>query len=805
MRLRENDRVAGFGVVFLGICLTLFGVPVWAKTIPLPPEPSPRGQKQPEFGAAQGYYTFDGKPAVIVSGSIHYPRVPRPYWRDRIRKAKAMGFNCIGTYVFWNAHEKKPGVFDFSGNLDIAAFVRVCQEEGMWVIVRPGPYVCSEWDFGGLPAWLLQDPEMVVRTGDPKFLAATDRYMKAVGAELKDLQVTHDGPILQVQVENEYGQFGRPGNEQDMAYNRAIYDQLVAAGFDTMFIRCDWPVQRTIGTAHIDEVYTTMNFGGSAQKAFAFFDREYPGLPKMCGEYWVGWFDHWGSKHHTKDLEPFLKQIDWMLSNDISFNIYMLHGGTNWGFTSGANWSGQYSADTTSYDYDAPMDETGRINQKFYAFRELITKYLPEDHVLPDPPEQIRRIEIPEFTLHETAGLEQLRGAPFRFERPAHLEAIGQTQGLAVFSTTVSLEKAGPHTLVFGALKDRAIIIVNGKRAATLDRRKKDDRVTLDLPAGPVKLDILLENMGHLNYSREMMNDRKGLGTVTLDGKEILGWEIFSFPLELSDIAGLTFGTVPQTDSPLPVFYRGQFAIRQPGDTLLDMTGWGKCMVWVNGINLGRFWDLGPQYTLYMPGCWMKTGQNEIVVMDIEPTGHRRMRGVTEHIWGLKVDKNLKYHRKPGETVLLDRRDMIYQGAFQDGDAATEVAFDRTVSARYVCIESINTHSGDNHASIAEIYLIDPAGRRMDRSGWQIIYADSEELVGEPGNADNIIDEQPVTIWHTQWQNGNPDHPHQVVIDLGKVTDIRGLIYLPRNGSNPGKIKDCRIYGRKTLFRGLKN
>ena len=380
---RDNLKRAAL----LLICWAVLGRSGVAKTIPLPPEPNPVGQEQPVFGAADGYYTFDGKPAVIVSGSIHYPRVPRPYWRDRIRKAKAMGFNCIGTYVFWNAHENKPGVFDFSGNLDIAAFALACQEEGMWLIVRPGPYVCSEWDFGGLPAWLLKDPDMVVRTNDPKFLEASARYMKAVGQQLRDLQVTHGGPIIQVQVENEYGQFGRPGNPDDMAYNRAIYDQLVAAGFDTMFIRCDWPVGRTIRTAHIDEVYTTMNFGGSAERAFRFFERQYPGQPKMCGEYWVGWFDHWGSRHHTKELKPFLTQIDWMLSNDVSFNIYMLHGGTNWGFTSGANWSGQYSADTTSYDYDSPMDEMGKINQKFFAFRDLISKYLPAGHVLPEPPE----------------------------------------------------------------------------------------------------------------------------------------------------------------------------------------------------------------------------------------------------------------------------------------------------------------------------------------------------------------------------------------------------------------------------------
>uniref|UniRef100_UPI003566EA43 glycoside hydrolase family 35 protein n=1 Tax=Pontiella sp. TaxID=2837462 RepID=UPI003566EA43 len=647
------------------LCSAVAGVSA-APTLPMPPKPNPVGEKQPVFGEAGGNFTFDGEPAVIISGSIHYPRVPRAYWRDRIRKAKAMGFNCIGTYIFWNAHEKKPGEFDFSGNLDIAAFARVCQEEGMWLIVRPGPYICSEWDFGGMPPWLLKDPEMQVRTNDPKFLEATARYMKAVGEQLKDLQVTHGGPIIQVQVENEYGQFGRPDNEDDMAYNRAIYDQLVEAGFDTMFIRCDWPKKKTIGTAHIDGVYTTMNFGGSADKAFAFFDQEYPGMPKMCGEYWVGWFDHWGSKHHTKALAPFIKEIDWMLANGVSFNVYMLHGGSNFGFNSGANWSsGQYSADTTSYDYDSPMDETGRITEKFYTFRNTIKKYLPADYELPEPPEQIQRIEVPAFELKQTASFEQLFRKPVKSETAPHLEALDLNQGMAIYSTVLEVPKAGSYKLAFSALKDRAILIVNGERVATLDRRLKQDAAELQLPAGKVELDILLENMGHLNYARELMKDRKGLGDVTLDGQPVLGWEIRTFPLELADIASLEFSDAPAEASVLPVFHRGEFTVDEVGDTLLDMSGWGKGMVWVNGINLGRFWDIGPQYTLYMPGCWMKEGVNEIIVMDIEPAGHTSVRGVTEFIYGLKIDSTLSYNRKPGETIELDPAQVIAEGAFK--------------------------------------------------------------------------------------------------------------------------------------------
>ena len=778
-----------------------------SKVLPMPPRPNPLGEKQPVFGAAWGQFTFDNKPAVILSGSIHYPRVPRAYWRDRIRKAKAMGFNCIGTYIFWNAHEKKPGEFDFSGNLDIAAFARICQEEGMWLIIRPGPYVCSEWDFGALPAWLLKEPDLEVRTGDPRFTAATARYLSAVGDELRDLQINHGGPIIQVQVENEYGQFGRPGSSEDKAYNRTIYEQLLDAGFDTMLIRCDWPVQKTIGTAHIEGVQTTMNFGGSAADAFRFFDRVYPGEPRMCGEYWVGWFDHWGAKHHTKALAPFIKEIRWMLDNQVSFNVYMLHGGTNFGFTSGANWSsGQYSADTTSYDYDAPLDETGRITEKFYTFRNTLREYLPEDYKLPEPPDQIRRIEVPEFTLTQTAAFEQLFHKPFRTEHPPHMEALDQTQGLAIYTTNVRVPDEGKYTLRFSALKDRAIVIVNNQRAATLDRRLKQSSAEVALRSGLNRLDILLENMGHLNYSRELIHDRKGLGEVTLDGRPVLGWRVRTFPLELSDIAGLSFSEGPAEESVLPVFHRGEFSVDEPGDTLLDMSAWGKGMVWVNGVNLGRFWDIGPQYTLYLPGCWMKQGTNEVVVMDIEPTGRTTIRGVLEPIYGLKIDESLTYNRRPGETIDLADYPVIAQGEFADGDDAQVVEFNRTIEARYLCVESLSSYSDDNSAAIAELHLLDAKGTLLDRNGWQVVYADSEELKAEPASAIYVIDDQPVTFWHTRYEGEGAlaPHPHQVVIDLGGVQSFAALRYLPRNGANTGKIKEYRIYASPTLFKGLK-
>ena len=804
---RQISPYRGFVALLL---LNWLVVTVSAEPLLLPPRPNPPGQLQPKFGAKDGRFTFDGQPAVIISGSIHYPRVPRAYWRDRIQKAKAMGFNCIGTYVFWNAHEKKPGQFDFSGNLDVAEFVRTCQEEGMWVIVRPGPYVCSEWDFGGLPAWLLREPDLQVRTNDPRFLSATKRYFQALGEQLVDLQVNHGGPILQVQVENEYGQFGRPHHDDDKQYNRAIHRQLIEAGFDTMFIRCDWPNRSTIETAHIDDVYTTMNFGGGAERAFRFFEQQYPGMPKMCGEYWVGWFDHWGDKHNTRELDPFIQQIKWMLDNNVSFNVYMLHGGTNFGFTAGANWSSRtYTADTTSYDYDSPIDEIGRLNDKFTTFRDTIKAYLPDDYELPLPPPPIQRIEIPPFELSQTASFRQLMGPPVESSAPPHLESIGetgQTQGLALYRTIVQVPQATNVLLEFSALKDRAIVIVNNERVATLDRRYKQSSTRLTLPAGRVSMDILLENMGHLNYSRELISDRKGLGEVTLDGKPVLGWQVYSFPLELDDISALKFAEKPVDSTPLPVFFRGQFRVDEMGDTLLDMQGWGKGMVWVNGINLGRYWQIGPQYTLYLPGCWLRQGLNEVVVMDIEPTGHQSLRGVTDIIYGLQLDPSLAYSRSPGETVELSDEPVVAQGRFANRDGAQLVNFDQPIKARYVCIESLSSHSNDNHAAIAEIHLMDPAGQRMDRNAWEVIYADSEELLAEPAGASNILDEQPVTFWHTQYQDASrrTNHPHQIVIDLGQVQSFQALRYLPRAGNNPGKINEYRVYASERLFPGLK-
>lgn len=778
-------------ILMLMVCFYLY-----AGSLPVAPTPNPPGQSQPTFGIEGRHFTFDGKPAVIISGSIHYPRIPRPYWRDRFKKARAMGLNTISTYIFWNAHEKTPGEFDFSGNLDVAEFCKIAQEEGLWVIVRPSPYVCAEWDFGGLPAWLLRDPDMKVRTSDPKFLKATERYLNEVGKQLTPLQNSKGGPIIMVQVENEYAVFGN-----DRIYYETIHKQTEAAFSDVQLIRCDWPRDDTIQNGHLDGVLSTMNFGDNPQWAFQQFDKYYPDLPRMSGEFWTGWFDHWGAQHHETSGADKAKLVDWMLENNISFNLYMFIGGTNFGFTSGANWSGKYSCDTTSYDYSANLHEAGNPADKFYDFRNVILKHLPEGTKLPDLPEPIERIEIPEFSLSQMASFMDLMPTVHEAVSPIYMEAYGQTQGLMLYRTHIQGPQKG--ALEFYAVHDRAIVMLDGKRIGTLDRRLDGQRtLPIEVDSGDVVLDVLVENMGHLNFSRNLIDDRKGIfGPVKLNGKVLSGWEMYPFPLD--DLSRLTFEPIKTPRNELPYFYKGEFKLNNTGDTFLDMRGWGKGMVWVNGHNLGRYWQIGPQQTLYMPGCWLKKGSNEIVVLDIEPQEHYIVKGLTDPVYELNTSVYLKYYRNPGQTIKLDAKDVVIEGSFKPEPTEQKVAFGKTIQTRYVCIETLNSQNNDQYASIAEIHMLDATGEKIDRNSWKVVYADSEELVGESGGADNIIDDQPVTIWHTQWEGGSTPHPHHLVLDLGKVQDVSALLYLPRANNINGRIKDYRIYARKTLFEGL--
>jgi beta-galactosidase len=585
--------------------------------VPLAAQPSAKHT----FGIRGDRFVLDGAPFVVRSGEMHYARIPREYWRDRMKKMRAMGLNTLCMYSFWNMHEPRPGRFDFTGNLDIAAFIRTAHEEGLWVIVRPGPYSCAEWEFGGFPSWLLETPGMKVRSTDPRFLAPAGSYMKRLLAEVVPLQITRGGPVIMLQVENEYGSF-----DKDKAYLGAIRRMIEAAGVDITLYTADGSEASELAGGTLPDLPSVINFGGAPQREFANFAKFRQGVPLMCGEYWVGWFDHWGEKHHTGDNAVHLAGIEWMLERNIGFNLYMVHGGTSFGFMNGANFSKVYEPDTSSYDYDSPIDEAGRIAPKFALYREAIRKHLPPGETVPALPAPLPAIEIPRFLLLESAPLRSLLGKPVKAARPLTFEDLHQDYGFVLYRAAV--KKVAKAKLEIQEVRDFAVVMEGARTLGTLDRRKTQStlEVTLD---GALPLDILVENMGRINFGPRLVEDRKGITErVSLGGEEIKRWEMYSLPLK--EIGGLKFS--PRATAG-PAFYRASVDLRETGDVYLDMRGWGKGNVWVNGRNLGRYWKVGPQQTLFVPGVWLRKGKNEVVVLDLFEGGNRSIAGVSDPVW----------------------------------------------------------------------------------------------------------------------------------------------------------------------------
>ena len=573
------------------------------------------------FAVAADHFVLNGKPFQILSGEMHYPRIPREYWRDRLLKARAMGLNTICTYLFWNCHEPAPGQFTFEGNLDIAAFVQEARQAGLYVIIRPGPYVCSEWDFGGLPAWLLRDREAKVRCMDPPYIAAVQRYIRRVAAELHGLQISAGGPIIMVQVENEYGSYGN-----DKEYMRVLRDMYRSAGFTVPLFTSDGGAQYLLESGTLDDVIPVVNFGDGPEGNFAELTKFRSGVPQMCGEYWCGWFTHWGDKEWGRaDLKRQKGELEWMLKTGKSVNLYMFHGGTNFGFYAGANYGKAYEPDITSYDYDAPLDEAGRPTEKFFAFRDILKHHQHAGAQLPELPGPLPSIEISSIPLTECVSLSASLPAPVRIPQPKSMESFDQSFGFLLYRTTLIGPKSG--TLDITDLHDYASVFVDGRLVGRVDRRLGQKSIELPASTTPTPtLDILVEGMGRVNFGPYLL-DRKGItDRVTLAGVTLMNWEVFLLPMDAASLNRLKF--LPCDSVPAPGFFKGTFKLAEIGDTYLDMKGWKKGFVWVNGHNLGRFWDAGPQERLFVPGAWLWRGQNEIVVFDIEKTRAPALRCV---------------------------------------------------------------------------------------------------------------------------------------------------------------------------------
>ncbi len=588
----------GAAVLF---CLSGLTIPALAQT-----------RDHHDFRIAKGNFVLDGKPFQIISGELHYARIPREYWRQRLRMAKAMGLNTIATYVFWNYHEVRPGVFDFrTGNRDLAEFIRIAQEEGLWVILRPGPYVCAEWDFGGLPSYLLKTPKMTVRGNDPRYLAAARRYVSALAKEVRPLLVTHGGPILMVQTENEYGSFGA-----DSTYKNAAMLMLVDAGIDVPLFTADGDWLLTKGG--IPGVFAAangeMSYDTLARRVGAF---NHGTGPYMVAELYPGWLTHWAEPFPVTPTDSFLPAYDSLLQRGVSINLYMFHGGTNFGFTSGANYTKKLPIEPsmTSYDYDAPLSEAGWPTPKFFALRDVIRRHV--SYAVPDVPDSLPVVAVPPIKLTAEADLFDVvtRVLPVRSKEPLSFEDIDQSGGYVLYRHRFSAAASG--ALEVPGLRDYADVFVNGRRVATLDRRTKVFSAPVVIPAGG-RLDIFVENMGRINYGAELVNNRKGIiEPVTLGGRKVDEWAMYRLPFEKAPAARLS-SSVSRTTSGIPRIYRGSFSLAHTGDTFLDMRGWSRGIVFVNGLNLGRYWKVGPQQTLYLPGAWLRPGRNDIVVFDLD-------------------------------------------------------------------------------------------------------------------------------------------------------------------------------------------
>jgi beta-galactosidase len=604
-------RPIGAAVLFIG----LIGALVTVGAV------GPAGADGPRLTIDGSQFRLGDAPLTIISGEMHYPRVPREYWRDRLLKARAMGLNTISTYVFWNLHEPAPGQYDFSGQHDVATYIRTAGEVGLHVIVRPGPYVCAEWDLGGYPAWLLANPAIELRSTDPAFTTPAARWLDRLGRELAPLFADQGGPIIAVQVENEYGSFG-----DDKAYLAWQRDALMHAGFGhALLYSADGPAQLPKGT--LPEVPAVVNFGpGEATTAFARLSAFRPGAPVMSGEYWAGWFDQWGARHHTTNAQQQATELGWMLGHG-SVNLYMFHGGTTFGVMNGANVdSGTYHPQTTSYDYDAALDESGRPTPKYFQFREVIGAHagtpLPPVPVTPDP------ITLAPVTLDRAAALWSTLGRAVHVARPQSMETFGQSYGDILYRTHV----AGPDTgdLVIDDVRDYVQVYVGRALVGTLDRRLNQNRLTVTIPAGGADLDLLVENSGRVNFSLPLRQERKGITkSVRLGDRELLGWDVFTLPMASMPDPGWSAATPAG-----PAFYRGRFTVSAPGDTFLDMRGWGKGVVWINGHALGRYWSIGPTQTLYVPGPWLRRGSNDVVVFDLLTPAARTLSGLSKPILG---------------------------------------------------------------------------------------------------------------------------------------------------------------------------
>lgn len=759
------------------------------------------------FTIGKGTFLLNGELFIVKAAEVHYPRIPRPYWEHRIKMCKALGMNAVCIYIFWNIHEQAEGQFDFTGNNDVAEFCRLAQKNGMYVIVRPGPYVCAEWEMGGLPWWLLKKKDIKLRERDPYFMERVKIFEEKVGEQLAPLTIQNGGPIIMVQVENEYGSYG-----EDKPYVSEIRDCLREIyGKELALFQCDW--SSNFEKNGLDDLVWTMNFGTGANidNQFRRLGELRPDAPKMCSEFWSGWFDKWGARHETRPAKDMVDGMDEMLSKGISFSLYMTHGGTSFGHWAGANSPG-FAPDVTSYDYDAPINEWGLATPKFWELRKMMEKYNGGKKMPAVPKAPMPIITIPKFELKEFAPLMYANGGLNTDGNTDDLTFEAHNLGWGYAAYYTMLPELPVSSVLTAEFHDFAQVFIDGKYIGKIDRVKNEKSLTIPPTKAGSSLVIVIEAMGRINFGRAIKDFKGIVGNVTINSKvgkhdvtySLKGWEKY-FVNDKYETALLALRRASATDNNEYIegfkedakmmggrgYYRGYFNINKVGDTFLNFETWGKGQVYVNGHAMGRIWSIGPQQTLYIPGCWLKKGKNEVIVLDVvgpkEPV-----------VWGqdkpelnkLQLEKSNK-HNNIGDKPDLNSQTPIISSQFKAGNGWQTITFPQAAKGRYLAIEINSTQSGDDVAAIAELYLQGTDGKRLSREPWIAKYADSEN---ENGNhtLDKVYDLQESTYWQTTKGAG---FPHLIVIDLGSVQTVKALEYLPRAEQGaPGSVKDYKIF-----------
>jgi beta-galactosidase len=564
------------------------------------------------FAIGEEDFLLDGEPFRILSGAIHYFRVHPDQWSDRIRKARLMGLNTIETYVAWNAHEPTRGAWDASGWNDLGAFLDAVAAEGMLAIVRPGPYICAEWANGGLPVWLTGDAAMGLRTSEPRYLEEATRYLQNVYEIVEPRQIDRGGNVILVQIENEYGAYG-----SDKDYLRHLVEVTRAAGIDVPLTTVDQPQPAMLRDGSLEGIHLTGSFGSSSAERLQTLREHQPTGPLMSMEFWDGWFDWWGGHHHTTSPENASAELETLLAAGASVNFYMFHGGTNFGLTNGANDKGRYLPITTSYDYDAPLDEAGNPTAKYFAFREVISRYAEVPDERPDEPRAAESFDVALSPAGDWTGPSAV--ASQTYTAAPTFDELSQLGGLIRYEVALPAEvfANGRSAVLEAEVRDFAWVRVDGAPVGSSARTRHDR--ALAIPVGKT-LTLLVEDEGRVNYDSRI-GEMKGLiGAVCVDGIELTGWSVA--PIDLDAVAAQTqaaeHDAVGGGRIAGPVALRGSFTRETQADLFLETAAWGRGYAFVNGFHLGRYRQTGPQRTLYVPGPVTRVGVNNVVILELE-------------------------------------------------------------------------------------------------------------------------------------------------------------------------------------------